>query len=255
MNIYYEMLKHFVFTVEDVNQYYHNLYSARSAVRRLLISEKALKIRSNLYTCISPETGGPVANRFQIAGSINQSAYISHHTAMEYYGISDQIYYDVYVSSKQRFSDFEFDGYFYHFIHSRLEEGVISPEFSGKIKITDRERTLLDCIKDMDKYSGIEETIENIRGFRQLDEGKLLHYLEKFSNRFLYQKTGFILSLFQEDLELSDEFFDACHEHIGKSKRYLTNNQPKGEFDSQWNLIIPENLILLKNGVIPDAAI
>lgn len=53
------------------------------------------KIRNNMYICISGETGAPIANRFQIASKITPTSYVSHHTAMEYYGITDQVYYDV----------------------------------------------------------------------------------------------------------------------------------------------------------------
>ena len=110
MDIYFEMAKHPVFTIEDVNLFYNNMNSARSAVKRMIATSKVLKIRSNLYTCISAENGGPVANRFQIASAISDTSYISHHTAMEYYGVSDQVFYDVYVSSKTKFRNFEFDG-------------------------------------------------------------------------------------------------------------------------------------------------
>ena len=84
MDIYFEMAKHPVFTIEDVNLFYNNMNSARSAVKRMIATSKALKIRSNLYTCISAENGGPVANRFQIASAISDTSYIFHHTAMEY---------------------------------------------------------------------------------------------------------------------------------------------------------------------------
>ena len=126
----------------------------------------------------------------------------------------------MFVSSKQRFPDFEFDGYIYHFISSKIDEGVISPEFSGGVKITDKERTLLDCIKDVDKYSGIEETINNIRGFQNLNELKLLHYLEQYNNRFLYQKTGFLLSCLNGSIGISNDFLEACHEHIKQTISY-----------------------------------
>lgn len=254
MNIYDKMVKHFVFTIEDVNQYYRNINSARSAVGRLLASNKALKIRRNLYTCVSLEHGGPVANRFQIASRINANSCVSHHTALEYYGISDQIYYDVYVSSKQRFTDFEFDGYTYRCIRARIDNGVISPEFSGGIRVTDKERTLLDCIKDLDKYSGLEETVENIRAVKNLNEKNLVCYLEQYNNQFLYQKTGYILSCFQKSSGISSDFLNVCRDHIGKSKRYLTKEQ-KGVYNETWHLIIPEKFMFEKNGVITDAAI
>ena len=99
LNLYFELLKTPVFTVKDVNKYYDNMDSARSAIKRLMKEGMVAKIRNNMYTCISGETGAPVANRFQIASKITPTSYVSHHTAMEYYGITDQVYYDVYVAS------------------------------------------------------------------------------------------------------------------------------------------------------------
>ena len=86
--------------MEDVNVFYNNIDSARSAIKRLMKEGMVAKIRNNMYTCVSGETGAPVANRFQIASHITPTSYVSHHTAMEYYGITDQVYYDVYVSSR-----------------------------------------------------------------------------------------------------------------------------------------------------------
>ena len=91
LNLYFELLKTPVFTVEDVNKYYDNMDSARSAIKRLMKEGIVAKIRNNMYTCISGETGAPVANRFQIASKITPTSYVSHHTAMEYYGITDQV--------------------------------------------------------------------------------------------------------------------------------------------------------------------
>ena len=89
MNLYYELLGQPIFTTEDVARHYNNANSTRSALKRLLNQNLIVKIRNNLYTCISGETGLPVANRYQIACSITDTAYLSHHTAIEYYGLSD----------------------------------------------------------------------------------------------------------------------------------------------------------------------
>ena len=61
LNLYFELLKTPVFTVEDVNKYYDNMDSARSAIKRLMKEGIVAKIRNNMYTCISGETGAPVA--------------------------------------------------------------------------------------------------------------------------------------------------------------------------------------------------
>ena len=63
MKLYFELLKYPVFTMEHVSQYYDNIESARSAVKRLTKGGLAVKIRNNLYTCISGETDAPLADR------------------------------------------------------------------------------------------------------------------------------------------------------------------------------------------------
>ncbi len=228
---------------------FRNTSTARNAVRSLVQTGKAFKIRNNLYTCRNPETDKPIANRFQIASSITASSCVSHHSAMEYYGIMNQLFYDVYVSSETRFHDFEFDGYTYRFVQSYIREGIEYPEFSGGIKVTDRERTTIDSIKDMDKISGMEEVLSNIESMENLDEEKLLQYLHLYKSGFLFQKTGFLLWDVREQLGLSDTFFEECHTCMGQNVRYLTSERKKASFDRYWKLMIPLDYNN-KNGVL-----
>lgn len=248
MDLYFDLLKCPVFTIEDVNQYYNKIESARSAVKRLMRKGLVIKIRNNLYTCISGETDAPLASRYQIASVITPTSYISHHTAMEYYGISDQVFYEVYVSSEEMFRDFEFDGYIYHCVYSKCNKGIKNVEYSGGVQVTDKERTVIDSIKDMDKISGLEEVTENIKNISRLDEKRLLAYLECYSNQFLYQKTGFLLKDQQQRLSLSNEFFEICKKKIGLSKRYLTKDCREGRYDNNWRLVVPLDIYYLKNG-------
>ena len=248
MNLYFELLKKPIFCVEDVNVFYNNIESARSAIKRMMKEKMVAKIRNNMYTCISGETGAPVANRFQIASHITPTSYVSHHTAMEYYGITDQVFYDVYVSSETAFREFTFDGYTYRYVASKSLEGVEKPAFSGGIAITNIERTIVDCVKDMDKIAGIEEVVQNIESMGRMQEKRMLKYLDLFQNQFLFQKLGYLLSERKEQMGLSDAFFDNCKEKIGKSKRYLTRDQEGGRYDDEWKLVVPEGLHDMKNG-------
>lgn len=255
MNLYFELLKKTVFNMEDVNVFYNNMDSARSAIKRLMKEGMVAKIRNNMYTCISGETGAPIANRFQIASHITSTSYVSHHTAMEYYGITNQIFYDVYVSSETGFRDFMFDGYTYCFVASKSLEGIEKPPYSGGIAVTNLERTIVDSIKDMDKISGIEEVVQNVESVHRMQEKRLLKYLELYKNQFLYQKVGYLLWQYKEQMGLTDSFFEKCKKEIGRSKRYLTRDQKSGCYDNTWKLIVPEDLQSMKNGVMIDADI
>ena len=249
MNLYFELLQKPVFTADAVNQYYDNIESTRSALKRLMKQKLVMKIRNNLYTCISGETGAPVASRFQIACMITKSAYISHHTAIEYHGMSDQVYYEIYVSSETRFQEFEFDGYTYKYIPAKTQTGIECVKYSGGIRVTDLEKTLLDSVKDMDKIAGIEEVIAFIQLIRKLDENKLCQYLAKYHNQFLYQKMGYLLETYFKASGLTDEFYKTCLEHIGKSKRYLSKDIFQGCYSAKWKMVVSDAKAYLKNGV------
>ena len=248
MNLYYELLGRPVFTAEDVARYYNSVNSTRSTLKRLLNQNLIVKIRNNLYTCISGETGAPVANRYQIACKITDTAYLSHHTAIEYYGLSDQVYYEVYVASETRFRDFEFDGYAYKYISTKSQSGVEEVKYSGGVRVTDMERTLVDSIKDMDHISGIEEIISFIRSIRKLDEMKLCQYLNEYERQFLFQKTGYLLETYYTNAGITDMFYEFCRRNIGKSKRYLTKDILQGGYNSRWKLVVPDAKAFLKNG-------
>ena len=255
MNLYYELLQFPVFSMREVNTLYSSERTARTALGKLVKEGMVLKIRNSLYTCVSGENGGPVANRFQIASAIHPSAYVSHHSAFEYYGISDQVFYDVYVSSEMRFHDFVFDGYTYHFVKSQMQQGVTTPQFGGGVKVTDKERTILDSIKDMNLIAGVEETITCISSVADVDEAKLLDYLEIYGNPFLYQKMGFIASQYRNELNISDEFINICKQRKGSSKRYLVNDISEPAYARDWSLVYPKHIKEMKNGVMDDAAI
>ena len=247
MNLYYELLQYPTFSMKEVNALYSSERTARVALEKLLKENMVLKIRNGLYTCVSGENGGPVANRYQVASAITPSSYVSHHTAFEYYGSVDQVFYEVYVGSETRFHDFEFDGYTYHYVKGQMKDGIISPEFGGGMRVTDKERTIIDSIKDLNLIAGLEEVLSCVMSMANIDEEKMLNYLAQYDNTFLYQKIGFIFSEYQKELGISDAFIKLCKDRIGNSKRYLTNGISTPGYSSEWKLVYPRNIKNIKN--------
>ena len=167
---------------------------------------------------------------------------------MEYYGYANQVSYDVYVASESAFHSFEFDGYTYICVKSKLKDGIETVQYSGGIRITDRERTLVDCLKDMDRIGGIEETVAAISMMKKLNEKKIRCYLDEYNNQFLFQKAGYVLQPFRKQLGLSEDFFTLCKFKIGRSRRYLTKDFTQGTYVREWQLTVPDAFRFLKNG-------
>ncbi len=242
MNIYFELVKVPTFTTEYVTRLMGNHNTARSAIARLMKDGLVEKIRNSLYTCLSSRGGIAVASKYQIASAITDTSCVSHHSALEYYGLTNQVYYEVYVSSGRRFEDFEYGGLVYRFLPLKISIGIEEPEYSNSVRITDRERTIIDSIKDFDRISGLEEILSALESIQYVDEEKVLKYLMAYNNQFLSQKVGYLLEHSQNNLRLSNEFYQMCKQMTGKSKRYLSKERKNGKLIKEWNLVVPEDM-------------
>lgn len=243
MNLYNELAKIPVFSIDVVENLMGNVKTAYSMMNRLMKKDLVRKIRNNIYSCVNPMTGQIVATRYQIACAITDTAYVSHHSAFEYYGLANQVFYEVYVSSETKFREFEFDNMTFKYIASRIQEGVVEARNTTGVRITDIERTVIDSIQDFEKIGGLEELLNCLEGIYYLDENKLKAYLEVYGIQSLYQKTGFILRHFKDDMQLSQTFINYCKNKIGGSRRYLlkeTDNENK--YNNEWKLMVPEGL-------------
>ena len=200
----------------------------------------AMQIRRNLYCMVDPVSGQPTVNKFEIGSRLSDSAYISHHTALEFHGIAHQPFNEVMVTSSTRITPFTFDDTDYHFYQDKIGgQGVITPKGSPLVKVTDLERTLIDCIDRIDRSGGIEELLHCMESVVLLDEKKLLIYLHAYAKSFLYQKTGYLLERITDQARISSDFIETCRK-MGKSHvKWLTNSDESDTFIKEWQLYVP----------------
>lgn len=245
MKYYQELLKMGIFSFNDIVDLTGNKETASSLVREYQKKRYIVRIKRNLYTAINLETKEPVVGKFEIGSNITDTAYISHHSAFEYYGVMNQVYYEIYVSSESKFNNFEFNNIEYIYHQSKFNEGVVRSKSNRNIRVTDLERTVLDSIKDFEKIGGLEELLQCLDLITYLDYKKLERYLQYYDSQIMYQKTGYILEHFKKHLKLPDKFFNMCESKIGKSKRYLYKNIKNEDnfYNKKWQLFVPKDLL------------
>lgn len=110
------------------------------------------------------------------------------------------------------------------------------------IRVTDIERTVLDGLNDLDKIIGLEEFLRCLEMVDSVNEDKPLTCLEARGKRVLYQKTGYVLGFFANDLNPSDGFFKECAARIGKSTRHPKWNREEIH-NRHWRLVAPPDLM------------
>ena len=241
MKGYQELVQKIIFDFSDALDVYKNRATAYGALSRLEKQGLIKKIRNNLYVSINPVTQTSFATKYQIGSSINKNAYISHISALEYYGYQNQVNYICYISSSNRFNTFEFEGITYKQVSIKSKKSVINPPYTQMIKITDIEKTVIDSIQSIGSIINLEELITSLEMIPKLDEKKLIEYLEAYNIQALYQKTGYLLSLFNDILKLSESFFIIIKNKLGKSVVYLSEDaKQEGVFIKAFQVIVPK---------------
>ncbi len=245
MKHYEKLLDMGCFTRNDVFVMLGNEAAAHSLLYDYTQKGLIERVRRDLYVAISLETKQPVKNRYAIASKISEGTYITHHSAFEYYGCANQVYYEVYVSGNKHFSEFNYDGVTFKYMNPHINDGVVANQ--NGVCVTDIERTILDSINDFEKVGGLEELLKCIEQIPSVKEDKLLSYLDIYNSKGLYQKTGYILEHFRIMLNLSNYFFQECLNNIPNSKRYLYKSEYKKDFilNKKWNLYVPNDLLTL----------
>ncbi len=232
-----------LFGLDDVA----TLTGAKRSAQELLrnYSQKGLivQIRRNLYSVTDLATKATVANKFEIGSSISASSYISYHSALEYHGIAHQQFFTLYVSSESRFNNFDFENIHYSYCKSNLPEGIEVPSMNSRVKVTNLERTVIDCFDRIDRAGGLEELIHALAMLNYLNENKLLDYLEIYDKAFLYKKAGFVLSVFRNELKLTTDFINLCHRKGSAHVNYLTDAHESDRFYKEWNIYAPKNIL------------
>lgn len=234
-----------LFSLQDVTQITQNESTAKSLLSAGIKNGTVCRIKMNLYAVTDLATMRCAANKYEIASNISDTACVAYHSAMEYHGLGHQMFNEVSVITPYAFKTFEFDGLTYIRRQPTITEGIVTPMMDSRVRVTDLERTVIDCIDRIKYAGGLEELLNNLSSITYIDENKLQSYLVDYGKAYLYQKTGFLLSMFKKQMRLSSGFFRRCKTNIGQSTRYLTDVSDNTFYDIEWRLCIPEDLSYL----------
>lgn len=239
MKRYEKILNLKVFNFKDVYEMVGNVNTAKSIIKDLLVVGYIKRVKHNLYVVCNIEFRNTIPDQYMIASKIKEDAYISYHSALEYYGVKNQVFYEVYVSTSKRFKNFEFEGISYKYIKSKYSFGILQ---KGKVKITDKERTFIDCIERTELAGGNEELIMCLELLGRLEGEKILKYLKTYNSSKLYAKVGYFLELFKEHYGIEQIVIEKCKEKIENKKLYFNEEtkRMKSKYIKEWNLIVPK---------------
>lgn len=112
----------------------------------------------------------------------------------------------------------------------------------GLVPVTTKERTLVDCLRDLTLGGGLEELVRSAGGFTSVSLRALADYLALLGSPTLVARTGWLLDLFAEPWSLDADKVEALRGSLGKGTYQLVRHSQKQRFVARWRLYVPDDM-------------
>jgi predicted transcriptional regulator of viral defense system len=208
-------------------------YELQDALSRLTKFQSLYRIEKGLY-CV-----WVFQNSYVIANALLKNSTVAYWTALNIHGLTEQIPNTIYSQSTFRKNDKTVFGVLYKFIKVKPEKMLGTMEMgygSETFRVTDVEKTLLDCF-DLPQYSGGYE--ELIRAFytAKINSLKLLKYGKQIGNLSVLKRMAFLSELFE--MKKFDKFQQGVMSIMNEKYSLLDPmGENTGDFDAKWHIRI-----------------
>ena len=184
---------------------------------------------------LGAEKGKYTLNEFVIGSMLVRPYAIAYWSALHHYGLTEQIPNTVFIqtTAKKKKQEIEIFGVTYKIV--RIKESKffgIRKEWieENKIDITDKEKTIVDCLDKPQHCGGIIEVAKALRNGK-FNENKLGDYAEKMENSAIVRRLGFLCDLLGVKVSLP--------QIETRNYLYLDPTMPKrGDKNAKWRLIV-----------------
>ena len=205
-----------------------------------------MRLQRGLYATVPLEAEDPgtwSADPWAIANKALSPGYIGGWTALHHWDLTDQIFSTtVFITSraipsrKRKIGPAQFE------LRHRPTSALFGTRTVWRerlpVPISDRERTLVDCLDDPLLGGGLRHTAEGLATYAAQDPAwmTVLGYAERLGNLTVFKRLGYTL----ESLGLADEaIIEACRSRISGSVGRLDPSRPAaGPTDKRWGLRI-----------------
>jgi len=183
---------------------------------------------------LGAEKGRYTLNEFVIGSLLVNPYCIAYWSALHHYGLTEQISNTVFVqtTSRKKRREFEIFGVRYRIVRIKGTKLFgIRKEWieETQINITDREKTIIDCLDKPQYCGGVVEAAKALKS-GNLDRNKLSEYAQQIGNSGVIRRLGYLCDFLDIDIDVSPI----------ETRNYLLFDPTmphKGSRSAKWRLI------------------
>ena len=233
----YMIGKHFIIVNEILKNFTGNKDSLKVTLHRLEQKGAIERIEKGKYLIIplGAEKGKYTLHEFVIGSTLIEPCSIAYWSALNYYGFTEQIPTTVFLqtTARKKNQDIKVFGVKYQIVKIKKEKVFgIRKEWIEEIQIniTDKEKTIIDCLDKPQYCGGIIEVVKALKN-NKFDRKKLENYAQRIGNSGVLRRLGYLCELLNIKIKLPKL-------HI-RNYLFLDPTMPeKDTKNARWRLII-----------------
>lgn len=245
---------HHVFTIGEFESALPVGSSAASAKHRLdHAADRGWvdRVMRGVYVSRVGVFAGKQPDGLVIASKLGRDAVISHASALVALGLSHNVLRRVTFSATSNPMRRAFDGY--EFVRLQMSQSLAEEPLLGRhtvmqrtedgpVRVTARERTLVDCLAQPQWNGGLESLLRSVGGVPSWRFDDLLDYLDVIGSPSVAARTAWVLTADAGHWQLEDGAEDALRERLGAGPYYLGERDRPQRFVSRWRLYVPADV-------------
>jgi predicted transcriptional regulator of viral defense system len=224
-------------------------HRAKNLLSALSKHEVIFRFGRGKYAVLPPEVlyerRSYTADPFVIVDAImqDQKYYVAYSSAAHLHGIGTQIPLTTFVATIQQKRPIDLNRSKIRFITIKEARffGTTEIEYFGtSVVLSDREKTVLDCVDRSDLVGGVDESTRLLaEAITELDLDRLTDYAKMMKRKALVQRLGFILEkLSRNNYKIPTMVLDRLDRMVDKKRPYRLSPKVrrKGNLSPRWQI-------------------
>lgn len=186
-----------IFSITDIKNFAPN---PNDLLFNLIKKNWILKIKNGVYMIVPLDAGelgakAYTVHSFVLASYLVTPYYIGYWSALNYHGMTEQTPSSVYVATtKARHTKHILNNEFkFVTMHKQKFFGISETEIEHKtIKMSDPEKTIVDCLDHPEHCGGIEEVAKSLYFSKRLNQQLLVNHCINMGNTTITKRLGYI---------------------------------------------------------------
>jgi len=212
------------------------------------------RVRRGLYCVVPP--GADVAtcpvDAYLLAAKMTDDAVLAYHTALEFHGKTYSVFEELQYLTGRAARPVTFRSYRFRPVRfpkklaaqGKQLFGVKQMDRAGiTIRVTTLERTLVDLLDRPNLGGGWEEIWRSLETVEFFDLDMVVEYALLLDNATTAAKVGFFLDQHKDRLMIEESHLDRLRARRPREPHYLTHGRRGGRLVSNWNLVVPVDVI------------